>query len=130
MPLFAPEASTEAVTAIIDDQVDIVVSDFGIGEVSSAISKKYREHILTREQALLAFAKIDMWAKHAARTARMSNADVSRATVIVRDLPLKLRFPDALQLALTERLGANLLTRDRLMAAAAEALSLQSRYLP
>ncbi len=54
----------------------------------------------------------------------MTNADVKRADAVMRRLDLTLRTPDALHIAIAERIGATMATFDDKMAAAARILGL------
>jgi len=51
-------------------------------------------------------------------------ADIARAATFLRRLDLILRTPDAIHIAIAERIGATLVTFDRQMAAAARALGM------
>ena len=52
----------------------------------------------------------------------MTPGDLAAATMFLRRLDLPLRTPDALHIAIAQRLGATLVTFDRQMAASAHAL--------
>ncbi len=54
----------------------------------------------------------------------MTSADVTRADALMRRLDLPLRTPDALHIAIAERVGATLATFDVKMAAAARVIGL------
>lgn len=121
--IFAPEAETHAVLDYVENAGDLpLLSDFGAGEVASAISRKTREGSISVEQGHAVLAAFDVWALDAASLVEVSSSDLRRAVAIVRRFDLKLRMPDALHVAMAEARSAILITRDRAMAAAAAAL--------
>jgi uncharacterized protein len=108
----------------------ILVSDFGAAEFSSALARRVRMHHLTREDALLAFEHFDTWTTRAADRREITTADnrggVSNfaADQVLRRLDVNLRTPDALHIAIAQRLEATLVTFDWGMAAAARPLGM------
>jgi uncharacterized protein len=125
VPLFVTEQSSLAVIAMIADKGPPVVSDFAIGEVCSAISIRIRRREIQRPEADEVLSDLDLWAENIARRVTTEVADVARATRLVRRFELGLRMPDALTLAIAQRLNMAVATQDRRQAAAAEALGLQ-----
>lgn len=121
--ILLPEASSEAVAALVDTSVaDIHVSEFSIAETSSAVSRLFRMKQHSRDEAERLFQDIDKWVEATALLVDVQNSDFARATDLVRELDLKLRAPDALHLAIAQRLDARLVTLDRNLAAAALAV--------
>lgn len=112
------EPSAPAVDQVIRSTANVVVTAFAIAEVSSAIARLHRMKSLETPADLL-FATLDDWVATFARLAQILDDDVWRATDLVRTLSLKLRTPDALHLAVCERLGAQLITLDGNLAKAA-----------
>ncbi|HTT83874.1 MAG TPA: type II toxin-antitoxin system VapC family toxin [Rhizomicrobium sp.] len=102
----------------------LIVGDFAAAEFASAIARRVRMRELTRAEAQIAFATFDSWIARAASRAETRASDISAAAAHIRRLDLPLRTPDALNIAVAERLGAELATFDDKMAAAARALGL------
>lgn len=102
----------------------VVVSDFGAAEFSSAVARRVRTGDLTREDGQLAFLNFDTWIARSARRHEITTADIAAADRILRRLDINLRTPDAIHIAITQRVGATLVTFDNGMAAAARALGM------
>jgi predicted nucleic acid-binding protein len=100
----------------------LVVSDFAAAEFASAMARHVRMRGVTPQAARRAFAVFDAWTARAAGRALTTSADVTAAAAFLRRLDLSLRTPDALNIAIAQRVGAELLTFDKNMAAAARAL--------
>ncbi|MBV9758674.1 MAG: type II toxin-antitoxin system VapC family toxin [Alphaproteobacteria bacterium] len=105
-----------------DQQPDIVVSDFAAAEFSAAIARHVRTGKATAQAAKAAFADFDTWAYLFAEGAATDASDVRTAEAFIRRLDLNLRAPDALHIAVVQRIGAILATFDERMAANAKAL--------
>ena len=130
VPLFVAEPSSPALADLVEGQADVLVSDYCVGEACAVISRKVRERLLTIDRALRALEELDTWIRGAATFTETRSHDMQRAQTLVRRFDLKLRFPDALQIATAELRGARLITRDRGMRAVAEAISLDVVSLP
>jgi len=102
----------------------VVVSDFGAAEFSSPVARRVRMQDLTRNDGQLAFLHFDTWAARSARRQAITTADIGAADRILRRLDVNLRTPDAIRIAITQRLEATLVTFDSGMAAAARALGM------
>ncbi len=72
--------------------------------------------------ARAALATFDAWTARVATRVELVAADIAAATAFLRRLDLTLRTPDALHVAVAQRLGSELLTFDARMAASARAL--------
>lgn len=121
------ERSSQAVVALIEEtDRDVVISGFCVAEVSSAISRLLRMRMQSLDGAERLLAALDLWVDVAADRTEIEAGDFSRATELVRTFDLKLRAPDALHLAITERLDARLITLDRTLAAAARAVGVDT----
>jgi predicted nucleic acid-binding protein len=102
----------------------IVISSFAAAEVVSAVARRVRTREISADEAKATFSAMDAWiARKGGRTPTI-NADVRRADVVMRRLDLNLRTPDALHIAIAERLGAEMATFDDRMVAAARVLGL------
>ena len=124
--LFVPEPASQAVEdalAAIDGVP--VISDYGAGEFASAISRHVRMGTFAESSGRTILDAFDRWTISSARIERIEARDIQRASQIVRRFDLKLRFPDALQIAASENRGLAIMTRDVLMAEAASALGLR-----
>jgi predicted nucleic acid-binding protein len=117
-------ASARAAGFLASHPAIILVSDFGAAEFSSAVARRVRMRDLTREDALLAFEHFDAWTTRAAGRREITTADIGAADQTLRRLDVNLRTPDALHIAIAQRLDATLVTFDRGMAAAARALGM------
>ncbi len=101
-----------------------VVSDFAVAEVVSAIARRVRTKSMALAAARGVFSNLDNWVIQFAAPAQTTAADVKRADATMRRLDLNLRTPDALHIAIAERLGAEMATFDDRMASAARVLGL------
>ena len=106
------------------------VSDFAAAEVAATISKFVRMSRITPDEAHGLLMRFDAWAATEANGVQTTAVDVLEAGRLVRRFDLKLRAPDALHLALASRHGCELITRDKGMARAAQALGLSVAPLP
>lgn len=100
----------------------LTVSDFAAAELASAIARRVRTHELERDEAIAAFAVFDAWTTRASQRVQTSPADIVAAEAYLRRLDLTLRTPDALNIAIAQRVGATLATFDQRMADSARAL--------
>lgn len=96
-----------------------VVSDFAAAEFASAIARLVRTGMARRDHAADAFVAFDTWADQFAERAEIHTSDVVAAAELIRRLDMPLRTPDALNIAITRRAGADLATFDSKMAASA-----------
>ena len=121
--LFLDEPRTSAVAALIADRArPIVVSEFGVGEFSAAISTTVRMDRLTDIDGIDLLEDFDAWCAEAVMFAAVTSADLNDAIAIVRRFDLKLLFPDALHIATCRRIGATLVSGDRRQCDAAATL--------
>jgi uncharacterized protein len=116
--------SARATDCLSAHPVIVVVSDFGAAEFSSAVARRVRTGDLTREDGQLAFLNFDTWIARSAHRQEITTADIGAADRILRRLDINLRTPDAIHIAITQRVGATLVTFDNGMAAAARALGM------
>lgn len=114
----------ESVREWLDDAgIAPIYSDFGWGELVSAIALRVRMGGMTVDQGLSAIAQATTltatWP-----TAPCTSDDLTNGARFVAMFDLKLRFPDAIHLAMARRLECRLVTADRRQAAAAVALGI------
>lgn len=123
VPIFAADVFTvRAMTFVRGARPTVLLSDFAAAEFASAIARKARTGAVSPNDAHSAFANFDAWAAAQAARVQVVPADVSLAEGFVRRLDLNLRAPDAINIAMAMRLGADLATFDERMAEAARAL--------
>ncbi len=123
--LFTNDLSTErAEAAIRRDWPLLIVSDFAAAEFASAISRRVRMNRLTVDEARSAFSTFDQWIRQTAQLATAASTDLLAATGFLRRLDLNLRAPDAINLAIAQRVGATLATFDEKMQTSAARLRL------
>ncbi len=79
-------------------------------------------HEFTVEQAGIALSAFDVWVARSADWIEVSAADIALATAYIRRLEVPLRTPDAIHIAVAQRMEAILVTFDQRMAASALAL--------
>ena len=118
--LFTNDALTTRADAFLRKNPSVlIVSDFAAAEFSSVIARQVRTKDITGEDARLVFANFDTWTGRTTQRAPMGTADIVAAEVLLRRFELALRTPDALNIAMAQRIGAMLATFDSKMAAAA-----------
>ena len=126
VPLFAIDPLTgraeKALRALHDD---LIVSDFSGAEFSSVIARRVRTRDLRAGEARTAFSNFDTWCARHAKHVSIENTDVMGATGLMRRLDLALRTPDAIHIALVQRIGCSLLSFDRILVNAAKALAIR-----
>ena len=99
-----------------------VVSDLAATEFSSVIARLTRMGTMDIDAARAVLNEFDIWMERRARLMRIETSDFRLATTFLRRLDLTLLAPDAIHLAIAQRLGATLATFDRRMAISATAL--------
>jgi predicted nucleic acid-binding protein len=100
----------------------LVVSDFVSMEFASAVARRVRTKELAVREGRSALANFDAWRAKSTAQVEISSADVKVADAALRRLDLTLRAPDALNIAIAQRYGAELATFDEKMAACARKL--------
>jgi predicted nucleic acid-binding protein len=68
------------------------------------------------------FVVFDTWTAGETERVQTTSGDIARAAAFIRRLDLTLRAPDAIHIAIAQRVGADLLTFDTPMAKSARAL--------
>jgi predicted nucleic acid-binding protein len=100
----------------------VTVSDFAAAEFASVIGRHFRKKDITQREARVAFATFDSWAARVAQRVEIAAADVKAAEAFLRRLDLTLRAPDAINIAIAQRIGAAVFTFDDAMIKNARAL--------
>ena len=121
--LLTQDRLTERAELLLRGQPDtLVLSDFAAAEFASALARRVRTGDLIAAEARSAFTTLDLWAARATTRVETIALDVATAGAFLRRLDVTLRTPDALNIAIAQRLGARLATFDAKMAAAWRAL--------
>jgi uncharacterized protein len=121
--LFVNDVLTTRTEAILRRARSVlIVSDFAAAEFAGAIARRERMRLLTAAEARIAFSAFDTWTARAAKQVHIATADVVAAAAFIRRLDLTLRAPDAIHIAIAQRIGADLFTFDKQMAKSARAL--------
>ena len=100
----------------------LIVSDFAAAEFASVIARHVRTRDITPDNARIAFSTFDAWTARATQRVEISAADVTAAEAFLRRLDLTLRTPDAVNIAIAQRMGATLVSFDDKMVTGARAL--------
>lgn len=122
--LLTADPLSARVGAVLRQSTDpLIFSDFAATEFSSVVGRKVRAGTVALQHARDALAILDQWSNRVARVELVSG-DISVADAFLRRLDLPLLAPDAIHIAIAQRLRATLVTFDRRMASAARALGL------
>jgi len=95
------------------------VSDYACAEFSSVIARLVRVREVEAKAAPALFAGFDAWVAAVARKTMTTSADIEAANSYLRRLDTTLRAPDAIHLAMAQRLEAELATFDHGLAESA-----------
>jgi predicted nucleic acid-binding protein len=107
-----------------DDRPILMISDFASAEFAAVIARRVRVGAIAADQARIGFSLLDAWSARSATRVEISAADGAVAEAFLRRLDLPLQAPDAIHIAIAERIGATLVTFDRQMEAGARALGM------
>ena len=123
LPNLAREASSRRVEAYLATIASgLFIGEFAAAEVASALSRLVRTGEMSLVDANGALASFDAWCASDATLIEVEGADVRLANAFVRRFDVMLRVPDALHVAMSQRLDATLVTLDHRLAAAARGL--------
>ena len=100
----------------------LIVSDFAAAEFASAIARRVRIRESSRRDAIQDLSDFDLWAARSTTQVETVAGDITQAARFLRRLDLPLRTPDAIHIAIAERVDATLVTFDLAMAASARTL--------
>jgi len=123
LPLFIQETNTQRAHELLRGNI-LVISDFAVAEFSSGVARRARLGEINDSGASGVFAALDAWMSNAARREILTTGDVGVAISLVRRLDLGLRAPDAINIAITQRCAAQLMTFDEKMARSARSLGI------
>lgn len=125
VPLLLPDAfAARAEAFLLSGPIGLIVSDFVSAEFASVVGSRLRTGILAIKDARAVLTNFDLWSGQRTSGAETSTSDIRAAESMLRRLDLTLRAPDAINLAITQRLGADLATFDAKMAASATKLGI------
>ena len=129
-----PTLIEESASARVDQYLfsasePLVVSEFAAAEVASALSRLVRMAHMDSGEAAARLASFDVWRAASTEDIDIRPADVRLAHLFVRRFDLMLRPPDALHAAVCRRADFLLVTMDKRLANAAEALGVRNRLL-
>lgn len=116
--------SDRANSYMLDNQPEIIVSDFATAEFSAAIARHVRMGKTTAQGAKTTFANFDAWMYLFTERAETNSTDVKAAEAFIRRLDVNLCTSDALHIAIALRIGAALASFDERMAANAGILGM------
>ncbi|MFD2182586.1 type II toxin-antitoxin system VapC family toxin [Rhodoplanes azumiensis] len=119
---FTDDLHSGTADALLLTAPSLVVSDFAAAEFASVIARQVRMQALTVDDARIVFDNFDDWVAREARRVEVTASDVALCTTFIRRLDLNLRAPDAINIAIAQRIGARLLTFDVGMEAVARKL--------
>jgi predicted nucleic acid-binding protein len=126
VPIFVAERASTMVTAYMAAAVDtLIVNEFAAAEVASGLSRLARMGTLNDEAADTRLNDFDAWRAGLTQDEDLQAADFRLASLFVRRFELALRAPDAVHLAVCRRGDHTLVTLDKRLAAAAEALGVR-----
>lgn len=124
--LFADDPFAARADAFMDANLLVLnVSDFAAAEFASAMARQVRMKQISSREARMAFSTFDTWTARATQRPHISQSDVASAEGLLRRLDLPLRAPDALHIAIAQRIGATLVTFDAKMGASARAVGIE-----
>jgi predicted nucleic acid-binding protein len=126
VPTITEEPSSAAVDAIIlANSGELIVSEYAAAEVASALSRLVRMGRLDEPDAKGRLSDFDEWRTSGTDLADFGAHDCRLANRYAHRFELKLRAPDTLHLAICRRLGFQLATLDRRLAAAAREVGVE-----
>jgi predicted nucleic acid-binding protein len=132
--------SDRAEAFLLAEAPALILSDYAAAEFASVVvrrartreltrrartrelTRRARTRELTRREAHAAFSALDQWAPRATTRVATIAADIAVAAAFIRRLDLPLRTPDAVNIAIAQRMAATLATFDVRMATSATAL--------
>jgi uncharacterized protein len=118
--LFVDSLNSSRIRSYVAGELgEIVVSDLAAGEFSAGIARLVRTRCISDEHGLLLFGMFDSWRTGETQAVLTEAGDIRAATAFVRRFDLSLKLPDAIHIAIAQRLRAPLCTFDATQARAA-----------
>lgn len=127
IPLFITDIfSVRAHHTMQSGSFAVILSDFAATEFSSVIARMVRAKLLTHDRALRIYADFDVWRERDIQQEDCTKVDIVNAMWVLRRLDLPLKAPDAIHIAIAQRLGAALMTFDEQMLRSASVLGVKT----
>jgi predicted nucleic acid-binding protein len=124
VPLFARDALTPRALAFVAQAGQtLLVSDWAALETISAFAQKARSGAITLREAETARDNLTQWCNDFTIKLALDSSDLEAAAKLVGAFLVNLRAPDALHLAMAQRLNVMLATFDTKLAAAGRSVS-------
>lgn len=123
--LTADPLTARAFRYLNDATPSLIVSDYAAAEFACAVARRVRMRELSVNAARKAFATFDGLAPRTVQRIETSSADIKSAETFLRRLDLALRAPDAINIAMAQRIEAFLMTFDDKMAKSARTLDVK-----
>ncbi len=122
--LFVEDTHTRRARKILLTRPQLLISDFGAAEFASAISGLSLMGALRDFAPVSFYHNFDGWCARTTRRIPLGSEDIRVAESWLRKLDLGIRTPDAMHLAIVQRMQAKLATFDKKMALAASKLGI------
>jgi uncharacterized protein len=130
VPMCLSQEATENILQYIASQSgEVAVSDWGITEFYSALGSSVRARALTPRVADQAVNELFHQLRDGLMTYRVDHSDQEKAQSIMSHWRNSPKAGDAVHLAITSRLQAQLLTRDKAMARHAKNLQIETKLI-
>lgn len=123
--LIAPDIHNQRATKLLRSNDTVIqASDFGCAECASSLARRVRMGQTSVTTARDAVRVLDAWIANCAERVNLVSMDIANADFHVRRFDMPLRTPDAIHIAIAQRLGARLATFDAKLADCARTLGL------
>lgn len=124
VPLVHAEATSTLIERYFSRAQAWFISDFAIGEVTSAIGRIVRSRLASDSVGHDTLIFFENWVSSRTSIVTVTPSDIRLATRYLRRFELGLRLPDAIHVAMCRRLGTTLVSFDRRLLDAAVALDI------
>jgi predicted nucleic acid-binding protein len=123
--LFTPDPFSPRADALLRSaDAAPLVSDFAAAELASVVARRVRTREFNPEDARTVFSNFDTWAAQLGSRVPTEASDIIVTEGLLRRLDLPLRTPDALHIAIAQRVRATLATFDQKLAKSATAVGI------
>jgi uncharacterized protein len=128
--MVSPENSSERAEKWFDvNREPLLISDWSIAEFASALAKKLRIGVITKDERDHAEQWFGRFIEDGATVLPVSRANFRRAAQLSRDAGQPLQSPDALHLSVAEERGAILMTLDVVQAESGKGAGIATELL-
>ena len=126
LPTLVEEAASASVDVFLAGASGpLIISDFAATEVASALARLLRMGLLAERSARERLDTFDVWRATVGSNFELQPSDVRLAGILIRRFDLSLRAPDAIHIAACRRGDYTLITLDRRLASATQALDVR-----